>query len=78
MKTDKIFYTLFQVFPELLFQLLGESPNLAQNYQFKSIEIKELAFRLDGVFIPDADHQIIRFTLSKFNFKKTRIFIGDL
>ncbi|MFN9733841.1 MAG: DUF2887 domain-containing protein, partial [Microcystis sp.] len=29
MKTDKIFYTLFQVFPELLFQLLGESPNLA-------------------------------------------------
>ncbi|MCA2618688.1 MAG: DUF2887 domain-containing protein, partial [Microcystis sp. M040S2] len=50
MKTDKIFYTLFQVFPELLFQLLGESPNLAQNYQFKSIEIKELAFRLDGVF----------------------------
>ncbi|NCS13979.1 MAG: DUF2887 domain-containing protein, partial [Microcystis aeruginosa G13-09] len=37
MKTDKIFYTLFQVFPELLFQLLGESPNLAQNYQFKSI-----------------------------------------
>jgi len=56
MKTDKIFYTLFQVFPELLFQLLGESPNLAQNYQFKSVEIKELAFRLDGVFIPDADH----------------------
>jgi predicted transposase/invertase (TIGR01784 family) len=56
MKTDKIFYTLFQVFPELLFRLLGESPNLAQNYQFKSVEIKELAFRLDGVFIPDADH----------------------
>ncbi|WP_043995446.1 DUF2887 domain-containing protein, partial [Microcystis aeruginosa] len=55
MKTDKIFYTLFQVFPELLFQLLGKSPNLAQNYQFKSVEIKELAFRLDGVFIPDAD-----------------------
>ena len=26
MKTDKIFYTLFQVFPELLFQLIGESP----------------------------------------------------
>ncbi len=25
-------------------------------YQFKSIEIKELAFRLDGVFIPDSDH----------------------
>lgn len=53
MKTDKIFYTLFQIFPELLFQLIGESPSLAENYQFQSIEIKELAFRLDGVFLPD-------------------------
>ncbi|MFM6512828.1 MAG: DUF2887 domain-containing protein [Microcystis panniformis] len=44
MKTDKIFYTLFQVFPELLFELLGESPKLAQNYQFKSVEIKEWLF----------------------------------
>jgi predicted transposase/invertase (TIGR01784 family) len=56
MKTDKIFYTLFQIFPELLFQLIGESPSLAQNYQFKSIEIKELAFRLDGVFLPNESH----------------------
>jgi len=56
MKTDKIFYTLFQIFPELLFQLIGESPDLAQNYQFQSIEIKELAFRLDSVFIPDENH----------------------
>ena len=53
MKTDKIFYTLFQAFPDLLFQLLGQPPELAQNYQFQSIEIKELAFRLDGVFLPD-------------------------
>jgi predicted transposase/invertase (TIGR01784 family) len=53
MKTDKIFYTLFQAFPDLLFQLLGQSPELAQNYQFQSVEIKELAFRLDGVFLPD-------------------------
>jgi predicted transposase/invertase (TIGR01784 family) len=52
MKTDKIFYTLFQVFPELLFQLIGEDPELAQHYEFKSIEIKELSFRLDGVYLP--------------------------
>jgi len=55
MKTDKIFYTLFQVFPELLFQLLGQPPALAQNYQFQSVEIKELAFRLDGIFLPDSN-----------------------
>jgi predicted transposase/invertase (TIGR01784 family) len=56
MKTDKIFYTLFQVFPELLFQLIGESPENAQNYEFNSIEIKELAFRLDGLFLPDENY----------------------
>jgi len=56
MKTDKIFYTLFQAFPELLFQLIGESPEFAQDYEFKSIEIKELSFRLDGVFLPSENH----------------------
>ncbi len=74
MKTDKIFYTLFQVFPELLFQLLGESPNLAQNYQFKSIEIKELAFRLDGVFIPDADHPDYPLYFVEVQFQKDKDF----
>ena len=56
MKTVKIFYTLFQAFPELLFQLIGESPEFAQDYEFKSIEIKELSFRLDGVFLPSENH----------------------
>ena len=74
MKTDKIFYTLFQVFPELLFQLLGESPNMAQNYQFKSVEIKELAFRLDGVFIPDADHPDYPLYFVEIQFQKDEDF----
>ena len=56
MKTDKIFYTLFQVFPELLFELIGSDSNFAHNYQFKSIEVKELSFRLDGVFLPDENY----------------------
>ena len=54
MKTDKIFYTLFQIFPELLFQLLNQPPALAQNYQFQSGEFKELAFRLEGIFLPNS------------------------
>ncbi|MGK7932439.1 MAG: Rpn family recombination-promoting nuclease/putative transposase [Microcystaceae cyanobacterium] len=53
MKTDKIFYTLFQLFPDLLFQLIGESTEMAQYYEFKSIEVKELDFRLDRIFFPD-------------------------
>ena len=27
MKTDNIFYNLFQLFPELLFELIGEDPS---------------------------------------------------
>jgi predicted transposase/invertase (TIGR01784 family) len=54
-KTDSIFYKLFQTAPGLLFELLGQSPDLAQGYQFESVEVKQLAFRLDGVFIPKPD-----------------------
>ncbi len=56
MKTDKIFYTIFQVFPELLFQLIGQPSELAQNYDFKSVEVKELLFTFDGIFLPDDNH----------------------
>ncbi|HIK11158.1 MAG TPA: Rpn family recombination-promoting nuclease/putative transposase, partial [Oscillatoriaceae cyanobacterium M33_DOE_052] len=52
MKTDTIFYQLFQTFPSLLFELIGESPSLAGNYAFSSGEIKELARRVDGIFLP--------------------------
>ena len=55
MKTDTIFYQLFQTFPSLLFELIGQSPTEAQSYNFSSREIKELAFRFDGVFLPTTD-----------------------
>lgn len=54
MKTDKIFYTLFKVFPQLLFELTGQNTDLAQVYEFTSVEVKELAFRIDGLFLPKA------------------------
>ncbi|GFE68360.1 Rpn family recombination-promoting nuclease/putative transposase [Chroococcus sp. FPU101] len=52
MKTDKIFYTLFKAFPQLLFELTGQNTDLAQVYEFTSVEVKELAFRIDGLFLP--------------------------
>ncbi|NES83945.1 MAG: Rpn family recombination-promoting nuclease/putative transposase [Moorea sp. SIO2B7] len=55
MKTDTIFYQLFQTFPSLLFELIGQSTELAQGYQFLSQEVKELARRFDGVFLPPAN-----------------------
>ncbi|MFM1841767.1 MAG: hypothetical protein RLZZ490_500 [Cyanobacteriota bacterium] len=52
MRTDTIFYQLFQVMPNLLAELLGETEG---DYEFKSVEIKELARRIDGVFLPKGD-----------------------
>ena len=52
MKTDTIFYRLFQTFPQIFFELINLSPTLAQNYRFDSVEIKQLSFRIDGVFLP--------------------------
>ncbi|QDL06742.1 flagellar assembly protein H [Brasilonema octagenarum UFV-E1] len=52
MKTDSIFYRLFQEFPSIFFELIGEPPEEARAYQFSSVEVKQTAFRIDGVFLP--------------------------
>jgi predicted transposase/invertase (TIGR01784 family) len=54
-KTDSIFFQIFKTDPGILFELLGQSPDLAQNYDFRSVEIKQIAFRIDGVFLPKTD-----------------------
>ncbi len=51
-KTDPIFYRLFQTVPSTFFELMGRSPEDAITYEFRSVEIKQTAFRIDGVFIP--------------------------
>ena len=49
-----MFYRLFQRLPELVFELAGwPTPDLT-GYQFRSEEIKQTAFRLDGVLTPPA------------------------
>jgi predicted transposase/invertase (TIGR01784 family) len=53
MRTDSIFYKIFQTLPETLFAFIGERLELAKEYEFKAIEVKELAFRIDGVFISE-------------------------
>jgi predicted transposase/invertase (TIGR01784 family) len=56
MKTDTIFYTLLQNLPSVLFELLEQSPTLALHYEFSSVEIKELARRVDGLFLPKPEY----------------------
>ena len=51
MKTDSLFYLLFQLAPPLFFDLIG-APGQGQGYRFESVEVKEAAFRIDGVFLP--------------------------
>ena len=54
-KTDTIFYQLFQNFPSIFFELIGQPADDANNYQFTSLEVKQRAFRFDGLFHPVAD-----------------------
>jgi predicted transposase/invertase (TIGR01784 family) len=51
-KRDSIYYQIFKRFPGLLFELVDDPPIEAQNYRFESVEVKETAFRIDGVFLP--------------------------
>ena len=52
MKTDTLFYQLFQTFHTLLFELIDRPVSEAEGYQFRSVEIKEKAFRFDGILVP--------------------------
>jgi predicted transposase/invertase (TIGR01784 family) len=69
MRTDTIFYQLFLTFKPLLFELLGEPIANAEYYQFTSREIKEKAFRFDGIFIPDREDKPIYFVEVQFQNK---------
>ena len=69
MRTDTIFYQLFLTFHSLLFELLGEPIENADDYQFISAEIKEKAFRFDGIFIPDQKDKPLYFVEVQFQNK---------
>jgi len=42
-KTDTIFYSLFQEFPSIFFELINQAPEQGVSYEFTSREIKQLA-----------------------------------
>ncbi len=52
MKTDSIFYRIFQQFPRCFFDLIDRPQEDPNAYEFTSVEVKQLAFRLDGLFLP--------------------------
>ena len=80
MRTDTIFFQLFQTFNSLLFELVGLPPEAAAGYHFTSVEIKEKAFRFDGIFIPESVDKNIWFVEVQFQ-KRTEFyweFIGEI
>ncbi len=68
MKRDAIFYTIFQRFPGLLFELIDDRPPDAQRHRFESVEVKEPTFRVDGVFLPpdDVSNKVVFFAEVQF------------
>jgi len=52
MHTDKLFYRLFRERPATVFELAGLSVPADADYRLHAEEIKETAFRLDGVLVP--------------------------
>jgi predicted transposase/invertase (TIGR01784 family) len=66
MRTDTLFYQLFQTFHTLLFELTEQPITTAEGYEFVSVEVKEKAFRFDGVFLPNAVDKPIIFTEVQF------------
>jgi predicted transposase/invertase (TIGR01784 family) len=59
MKTDTLFYQLFQSFHSLLFELIDRPISEAEGYRFSSAEVKEKAFRFDGIFTPTTNDKPI-------------------
>jgi predicted transposase/invertase (TIGR01784 family) len=55
LQTDSLFFHIFKTSPGILFELLGQPANLAENYSFDSVEIKQVGFRIDGVLLPKPD-----------------------
>jgi predicted transposase/invertase (TIGR01784 family) len=66
MRRDSIFYQLFRQSPTLLFELLSQPPEDAQRYVFEAIEVKETAFRIDGVFLPPTRFGLVYFAEVQF------------
>ena len=52
MKTDSLFYRLFQELPELVFELADWPVPTGAVYTLRAEEVKQTGFRLDGLLLP--------------------------
>lgn len=66
MKTDKLFYRLFSVQPELLLNLAGMPAPYPKGYRQQALELKETGFRLDGLLRPPSSEWPFLFWETQF------------
>ena len=55
MKTDSLFYRLFQELPELVFELADWPVPAGAVYTLHAEEVKQTSFRLDGLLLPSPE-----------------------
>jgi len=55
LKTDSLFYEIFQTDPNIVFDLIGRPPTRDVTYRFASEEVKQTSFRIDGILVPPTD-----------------------
>lgn len=72
MKTDSLFYRLFQALPRLFFDLVGLPTLPAEQYRFQSVELKQTALRLDGLFRPPVDRPDLPLFFIEMQFQPTQ------
>jgi len=68
-KTDSLFYQIFLNFPQIFFELINQPNTDIQNYEFTSREVKQLSFRLDGLFLPTQEDSNQPFYLVEVQFQ---------
>ncbi len=69
MKTDSFIHRFFREFRGAFFQLIGEDERKAEHYDFTSVEVKEQAFRFDGIFKSEAPEDALFFFEAQFQFE---------
>ena len=66
MKTDSFIHRFFREFRGAFFTLIGEDESNAERYDFISVEVKEQAFRFDGIFKPQTNEGVLFFFEAQF------------
>ena len=77
MKTDSLFYRLFQEWPQLALEML-KLPYSGDSYRFVSEEIKQTGFRIDGLFKPSTENPEQPLIFAEVQYQPDNEFYGRL